>query len=77
MTSVHFLLVSTLLSIVNCESPPITQTHMSASRQSCRLYLKLNLGYHGKGLTCPLLKVPRVFPPAAPTTHLGWFSVSP
>ena len=75
MTSVHFLLVSTLLSIVNCESPPITQTHMSASSQSCRLYLKLNLVTTSKGSPVPSSVCPEGLPtgisPAAPTTHLG------
>ena len=47
MTSIHFLLVSTLLS--DADREPAPNTHTSASGQRCRLYLKLNLTMTAKG----------------------------
>ena len=80
MTSIHFPLVSTLLSNVNCEPPPTTHTHTHTGGQSCRALPKTQPGCHIEEPTLsPPQSVPRAFPtwisPAAPTTHLT--SVSP
>ena len=74
MTSIHFLLVSTLLSDTDREPAPHTHTHVSL-RAKVQALPKTQPDYDGKGLTCLLLSVPRALPtrisPAAPTTHLG------
>ena len=55
MTSTQFLLAPTLFFDADREPAPNTHTHVSL-RAELQATPKTQPGYHGKGLTCPLLK---------------------